>query len=62
MKRPVGHSHSNSLESQLMSEAIDAMRSEGAEIVDAAEFPSVVELNLAANILRFGIRVGPKAC
>ncbi|MBK7264568.1 MAG: hypothetical protein IPI03_23145 [Rubrivivax sp.] len=45
-----------------MSEAIDAMRSEGAEIVDAAEFPSVVELNLAANILRFGIRVGPKAC
>ena len=35
-----------------MSEAIDAMRSEGAEIVDAAEFPSVVELNLAANILR----------
>jgi amidase len=51
----------NPEQAQLMAEAIEILKREGAEIVDPADIPSVVEPDPAANFLRWGVCTGPKA-
>ncbi len=45
----------NPEQAQLMAEVIDVLRREGAEIVDPADIPSVVDPDPAANFLRWNI-------
>jgi amidase len=45
----------NAEQAQLMAEAIEVLKREGAEIVDPADIPSVVEANPEANFLRWNV-------
>ncbi len=51
----------NPEQAQLMADAIDALRRAGAQIVEPADIPSVIEPNPEANFLRWGVCTGPKA-
>jgi amidase len=45
----------NAEQAQLMAEVIEVLRREGAEIVDPADIPSVIEPDPAANFLRWNV-------
>jgi amidase len=46
-------------QARVMADAIETLRREGAEIVDPADIPSVVDPDPAWNVLRWGICSGP---
>ena len=47
-------------QAQLMAEAIELLRREGAEIVDPADIPSVVDPDPVANLLRWNVCTAPR--
>jgi amidase len=47
-------------QAQLMAQAIEVLRSEGAEVVDPADIPSVVNPELESNFLRWSVCTSPR--